>query len=408
MKYEVIRNESYDFIGESYKNLYPNIHKYPATMLPQIGIKILKELGIGKNSKLLDPYCGSGSTFSAGLEVGIKYMKGYDLNPLAVLICKAKFTKISLEALKMSIQYLREQIYEYLKFNNASFDIPKINNLNFWFKDDIIKYLSIIRHFVLQIKNDNIRRVLLVAFSELVRDCSNTRNNEFKLYKMKDSDILNFNPNVLELFWSKLENIFKICSEIYQNRLADTNIDILQDSFKNLDEKFDIVLTSPPYGDSRTTVAYGQFSTLSNEWLDVKDARKLDKNLMGGERSKELLKNSLITKYLSQISNQDNKRALEISGFYNDLKNSIDEVSKSVNKNGKIIYVVGNRMVKGVRLPTDQFIAECFESNNFKHLITYERLLSNKSMPKKNSPTNKTGITKATMNYEYIVCCEKK
>ena len=140
MKYEILRNENYDFIGESYKNLYPNIHKYPATMLPQIGIKILKELGVGKNSKLLDPYCGSGSSFSAGLEVGIKYMKGYDLNPLAVLICKAKFTKISLETLERSIQYLREQIYEYLKFNNASLDIPKINNLNFWFKDEIIKY----------------------------------------------------------------------------------------------------------------------------------------------------------------------------------------------------------------------------------------------------------------------------
>ena len=121
-----------------------------------------------------------------------------------------------------------------------------------------------------------------------------------------------------------------------------------------------------------------------------------------------LLTGGVFAQDLKDLSNQDNKRALEISGFYSDLKNSIDEVSKSVNKNGKIIYVVGNRMVKGVRLPTDQFIAECFENNNFKHLITYERLLSNKSMPKKNSPTNKAGATRATMNYEYIVCCERK
>ena len=44
MKYQVIRNEKYDFAGQSYSAVYPNLHKYPATMLPQIGIEILKEL----------------------------------------------------------------------------------------------------------------------------------------------------------------------------------------------------------------------------------------------------------------------------------------------------------------------------------------------------------------------------
>lgn len=33
-----------------------------------------------------------------------------------------------------------------------------------------------------------------------------------------------------------------------------------------MNEKFDIVLTSPPYGDSGTTVAYGQYSSLALEW----------------------------------------------------------------------------------------------------------------------------------------------
>jgi hypothetical protein len=69
---------------------------------------------------------------------------------------------------------------------------------------------------------------------------------------------------------------------------------------------------------------------------------------------------------------------------------------------------VGNRTVKNVLLPTDQFIAEKFEENGFKHIITYERALSNKSMPSRNSPTNETGKTVNTMLCEYIVVCEKK
>ena len=55
---------------------------------------------------------------------------------------------------------------------------------------------------------------------------------------------------------------------------------------------------------------------------------------------------------------------------------------------GKSIYVVGNRTVKNIQLPTDQFIAEKFEEKGFKHLLTFERLLSNKAMLSKNSPIN--------------------
>ena len=88
--YSVTRNQKYDFAGESYSSTYPNLHKYPATMLPQIGIELFKELGI-KGGKLLDPYCGSGSSFTAGLDRGLSEMHGFDINPLALLICKATF-----------------------------------------------------------------------------------------------------------------------------------------------------------------------------------------------------------------------------------------------------------------------------------------------------------------------------
>ncbi len=66
MKYPVVRNTKYDYAGQSYASAYPNLHKYPATMLPQIGVDILKECGISQGA-LLDPYCGSGSSFMCGL-----------------------------------------------------------------------------------------------------------------------------------------------------------------------------------------------------------------------------------------------------------------------------------------------------------------------------------------------------
>jgi hypothetical protein len=185
-----------------------------------------------------------------------------------------------------------------------------------------------------------------------------------------------------------------------------TLIRIHSEPFQKNTEGYDLVLTSPPYGDSRTTVAYGQFSTLSNEWLGINDARKIDGMLMGGRRVPEIMKDTCMADSIRKVNNVDNKRALEVSSFYFDLKESINTVAKSINTNGIVIYIVGNRTVKNVPLPTDQFIAETFEQNEFKHLITYKRALSNKAMPSRNSPTNIAGKTVNTMLYEYIVVCQ--
>jgi len=407
--YQIVRSEKYDFIGQSYASVYPNLHKYPATMLPQIGIEILKELNV-KNGTLLDPYCGSGSSFASGLECGLTEMHGFDINPLAVLISKVKFTKVSLNELIETKRVLRNNIYEFLRDekNIETLKRPKITNIDFWFSNGVIDNLMVIKYFIEKIENENIQNFFLIPFSETVRECSYTRNNEFKLFRMKSEDLLHFNPDVIGVYLKKLEDAIFLYSNFYFPKLDEkVNINVQYSIFQPKDEYFDVVLTSPPYGDSRTTVAYGQFSTLSNEWLGIDYARKIDGMLMGGVKPKQNIQNGIIADYISEINKVDNKRALEVSAFYNDLDSSIQRIAKSVHKGGKSIYVVGNRTVKNIQLPTDQFIAEKFEQNGFKHLITYERALSSKSMPSRNSPTNETGKTVNTMLWEYIVVCEK-
>jgi 16S rRNA G966 N2-methylase RsmD len=409
MMYQVVRNTKYDYAGQSYASLYPNLHKYPATMLPQIGIDVLKEFNVSKG-KLLDPYCGSGSSFASGLEYGLQEMYGFDINPLAVLISKVKFTRISVNELIETRQIFRNNVFELLKNEDGTKKLrcPPITNINFWFSKDVITNLTVIKHFIDEISNENIRNFFLIPFSETVRECSYTRNNEFKLFRMKSEALLSFNPDVIGVYFKKLEETFFLYTNFYLPKLENNiKVDVQYSKFQPQDNFFDVVLTSPPYGDSRTTVAYGQFSTLSNEWLGVNYARKIDGMLMGGTRPQRNISKGVIADYISQVNKIDNKRALDVSAFYNDLGISIKKVGNSIKKGGKSIYVVGNRTVKNVQLPTDQFIAEKFEENGFKHLITYERALSNKVMPSRNSPTNETGKTVNTMLFEYIVVCEK-
>lgn len=409
MTYTIERNTGYDFLKQSYATTYPNLHRYPATMLPQIGIKLLQDFGV-TSGNLLDPYCGSGSSFASGLEQGIKEMYGFDINPLAILISKAKFTKVNVNAIIEEKIALRNAIFEFVKDENnlSKLPLPNITNIDFWFSKEVLQGLNVIKHFIYKIENEALRNLFLVPFSETVRECSFTRNKEFKLYKMKQEDILNFNPDVLGVYFKKLNDTIFIYSNIYFPKLnKDVSIEVNYKKFESKHEFFDTVLTSPPYGDSRTTVAYGQFSTLSNEWIGIDYARKIDGMLMGGKKAKYLYSKGVMADYISEIEKRDTKRALEVSAFYKDLKHSIDKVAESVKKGGKVFYVVGNRTVKSIQLPTDQFIAEQFEQNQFKHITTIERALSGKAMPSKNSPTNKKGKTVNTMLFEYIVVCEK-
>lgn len=406
--YPVTRNPKYDFIGQSYASVYPNLHRYPATMIPQIGIELFNELNI-KKGKLLDPYCGSGSSFIAGLDRGLNEMYGFDINPLAVLISRAKFTKVDIDRIKVLQQRLRNAVYQFIKkeSNTHNLELPKFYNIDFWFSRQVIQNLIVVRTFIDKIKDKETKRLFLVPFSETVRECSYTRTNEFKLYRIKPEDILNFNPDVFGVYFEKLKKAVGIYENYYFPKLNNADIKIDYSKFQKKENYYDVVLTSPPYGDSRTTVAYGQFSLLSNEWLGIDYARQVDRLLMGGKLTKSIYQNGVIKPYIDKIEKESKKRALEVSSFYYDLEQSIKDVSRSVKKKGYSIYVVGNRTVKGVQLPTDQFIAEKFEENNFKHILTYERLLGNKVMPLENSPTNKRGERKSTMTKEYMVICEK-
>ena len=401
--YEVQQNKNYDFKGENYSTHFPNLHRYPATMLPQIGIQIFKELKISKG-RLLDPYCGTGSSALAGMVSGFSEFHGFDINPLATLIAKAKYTNLNIKKLLNYKDNVEHGIYS----QDMEVPPPFVTNIEFWFSKRAIKDLSVIRNAILEeVDNPQYRQLFWLAFSETVRFVSYTRNSEFKLYKMPAEKIKSFNPDVFELFFENLDKSLKTYMEVYLPLIKKQKFHFYNRAFTYKQNKYDSVLTSPPYGDSRTTVAYGQFSTLSNEWIGFPNSRKIDSQLMGGKRAKALYQSGTLTSFIREIDKVDSKRALEVSSFYLDLDNSIREVSQSIEHNGFSIYVVGNRTVKKITLPTDQFIVEQFEKNGLRHILTYERSISSKVMPSQNSPTNIVGAKVRTMHKEYIIVCKK-
>ena len=197
------RDESWDFRTADTKKYTHSFHAYPAMMIPQVAGRILDEYGV--NAKILfDPYCGTGTSLVEANIRGINAI-GTDINPLARLIARAKTTVIPLEKLDKGISEFNNFVF-YLKLGKikSSPHLPVFPNIDYWFKKETQYWLAIIRDFIEEIKDPKIKDFFKVAFSETVREASLTRNSEFKLYRMTEKQIKNFNPEPLDIMTAKL------------------------------------------------------------------------------------------------------------------------------------------------------------------------------------------------------------
>jgi tRNA G10 N-methylase Trm11 len=454
----------WNFKDDDTRELTHGLHTYPAMMIYPISRNLIKIVKSEREIKsIFDPFSGSGTVLIEGILSQINEVYGNDLNPLALFLTKVKTTPIEQEQLISAINFFSSRLsnhYKKLMFHVANinehlankFDLdysekkgwgdsaptylkdyikefnledvvmPEFNNIGYWFKPHVILELQIIKDTIDFIENEDIKNFFLLAFSETIRLVSNRRNGEFKMFRMPPEKVKIFSPNVRDEFTKILDrNVNKMLqfSELYSTFDIKSKVQITADNSMLLssmkDNCADLIITSPPYGDSRTTVAYGEFSRLSLQWIDMSESNtevtKIDKSLMGGNKYRngfefnlpsETLRNSL-----SHIMEKDIERAGDVFSFYEDLYKSMCAISNKTNHSGYQFWVVGNRTVKSHLLQTDKIMVEFGNALNLVHMMTMDRVISNKVMPSKNSPTNEAGKTLGTMSNEHIIMFKK-
>jgi len=402
-------NYAWDFRNGKTKPYTHGFHTYPAMFIPQIARRLLL-IYSKKGDTICDIFCGSGTALIEAKLLS-RNAYGIDLNPLATFLANVKTTPLNPSILQ---RYYLKTLNRINNIKNVK--IPNFFNINYWFKEKIITDLAKIKKAILEIKNKDIRNFFLVAFSETARLVSNSRNGEFKLFRIKSEELDKYNPNTLEIFKTKVEKNIKGMTEYYKDidKNAWTKVipgDSSQDNGIK-ENSIDCIITSPPYGDSRTTVAYGQFSRLSLQWLDlIKDGDlQIDNKLLGGERAKTL-ENNLPSKNLKNVINRiakiDKNRSLEVLSFFIDLNKCLQQAYKILKPQKYFCLVIGNRTVKQIKIPTDFIITELAESIGFKLVEISVRNIPNKRMPLKNSPTNIAGELTKTISKESIVILQK-
>ena len=405
----------WDYRTANTKEYTHGIHPYPAMMIPQVARRLILEYGRPRGI-LFDPYCGTGTTLLESFLAGSESV-GTDLNPLARLIAKVKTTPIDINQLDLALERFVDFGFDAVLSSNGRVETPDFPNIDYWFDGRVQRELTQIREYIDHIDNTHIADFFRVALSLTIRKTSWTKNSEFKLVRIPPERMREHNPDVFAtmvgiLTWNR-DAVLQLNSALDQsvplpsiygfNSVAGVPRNIIEH------DSVDLIVTSPPYGDSRTTVAYGQFSRLSSQWLGYKHANRVDSELMGGSKDQGdiFFAYEALDSAIREIANANPKRSREVASFFADYRKSIRNVSSVVKPGGYACYVVGNRTVNGVQIPTAEATAAFFEMSGYRHVDMFQRNIPNKRMPSVNSPTNVPGMLGSTMKSEYIVICQK-
>jgi hypothetical protein len=279
------------------------IHEYKGKFNPQIVRAILNILDIPAGSRVLDPFCGSGTSLLECVHLGMKAV-GTDINPLAVFIANTKLAAISVpaEALRADLAKVIRRARS-IKVPKKGRDLAREEYLLAWFTTEVYEEIERLRLSIEEVGPPTSAPLLTIA-SNLLRDYSLQDPKDLRIRRRKsplpDKPFIEAYEEAAAQFIDKLDDAQQIV-----NSSKSTSRAILIDSrdvtAKALGsrEKFDCALTSPPYA---TALPYIDTQRLSLVWLGLippSEILPLEARLVGsrevrGQQTKRVLLDQLL------------------------------------------------------------------------------------------------------------------
>lgn len=386
------------------------IAKYPATMVAPMQSEILSSL-IACNasySTMLDPFHGSGVSIVEGGAIGLK-VYGIDINPYAHLITKVKLSRLDADTVRVKNFEIINKILTAQQYQKHEF-----TNICKWFRKDVIEDLSKLRKIILEENNAKIRNYYWLCFGETVYIHSNTRTSTFKLHVKEEEKIESMENNVFTEFTRRINYYYKYLQQDFDAKLFCANSINKMKSFNK--SVFDIICTSPPYGDNSTTVTYGQFSSLQLNWIDIEDIgcsrswldnfSKIDSSSMGGAYSRYTINNSylLLNNFLEEIADRKRQKILK---FVADYEVAFSEMVRVLRNGGTMVLTLANRRVDNREFPFVELTKEMATNHALTLQHTLNRKIQNKRMPHKVSRISSHGSV-SSMSKETVLIFSKQ
>jgi len=364
-------------------------------------------------STVFDPFAGSGSVLTGAMMNGLGFF-GTDVNPLAILLCKVKAGPYRGELLEQRA----DDLLDCIEGDSCVNEETSFPNMTKWFNSRSIRELSAIRRAIRSEPNLWCRQFFWVSLAETVRLSSNSRTSTYKLHIRSRNDLQKrrrlspkaifeeiLSDNLLK--HSGLSYVLKASNLLRRGKYSRPLSIALADAREERTVmQADLMITSPPYGDNTSTVPYGQHSFLPLQWIDLQDIDKkvnpnclsnthwIDSRSLGGNRTHaiELAKipckqSPTLKRILDALSSYPRDRRNRVAAFSRDLHDCIVPTMNRIKRDAYMVWVVGNRRVGGLEVPTSTILREYLEANGAIHVCTTDRNIPTKRMAVKNSTT---------------------
>ena len=335
-------------------------HPYAAKYIPQIP-NLLISTFTKKNDLVLDNFVGSGTTLVESKLLGRNAI-GVDINPLACLISKVKTTPIEKSATEHILEFiesLRDDILHLRGSTTVSSFKEKIsethdpliktlhNNIPKWYHKNVIHELLVIKSRIDIIDNIYVKNFLLVAFSSILRNVSNSTSGYGNLMINKNAPAKN---RIYEKFslaaTYMLQRVLDFSGAATKSEISVVNHDSRRLEFIN-DNTIDFICTHPPY---MAAVPYAEYQKLSLWWLGYCQD-KLERTLIGGRRS----------------------RADTPERYFHDMFMALTEMKRVLRKKKYCCITIGNPVYNGKIWKLNDFIKKDAIHIGFKLLKEIRR-----------------------------------
>ncbi len=379
-------------------------HRYPAKFIPQLVEKLIEEYITEKEAHINDPFMGCGTTIVTAISRGFK-ASGTDINRISSLLTRVKSTPIDpwyldkkIKIILGDLEFLAYSHNEQL-FSNVNLKpllpLKHIQRINYWFNEKNRDELGIILRRIYHEKEETIRDFFLVAFSHILKNCSNwlqvstKPTRDFKKKIAQPYQIFKQHLKKMQrgnnAFWGIVPQKVKNNIDNYLNiKIQDAKMQPVNDN------EVDLIVTSSPYV---TSYEYADLHQLSTIWLDfTEDLAEYRKEFIGSAykyRNGNTLKSIIAKDIVKNMQAKNVKVAEEIKTFFGDMQEVFDESYRILKSGGRCCYVIGNTSLKGVKILNAEVFAESLQHSGFILERIIKRRIPSKILPQKRD--QKTG-----------------
>ncbi len=356
-------------------------HRYPAKFIPQIVARLAEEY-TKLDDLIVDPFGGCGTTLVESKIMGRNSI-GVDINPVAVLITKAKITPLEPTKIEKEFCLLKDKIDAY----NLEKEVkaPEHERIDYWFKPENKRKLAFIFATITKITDQDVRDFFICAFSNILKSCSIWLQKSNKptrdLHKKPVEPTLTFYRQVKAM----LRGNARFYELLQQTNRLETSSKVFCTDARTIPTKdgtVDLIVTSPPYV---TSYEYADLHQLTALWLEhTKDLSDFRKRFIGTSyhNKKDLVLNSSIAESIrTDLLKKDRKTAEEVSTYFSEMNQVFIEMKRILKKGGKTCIVVGNTSLKGVEVLNAEVFAEQLQNLGLKIVDIIKREIPSKNLP---------------------------